>query len=247
MKLKYALLLSAISLTLNACGGSSNDSPKPPIVVADTTPDSFSFSEIENAPLNKWVESAPVTITGINTDTPISIENGEYSIDGAPFTVSPGYVTLNQTVVIRVKSHKNSLSEVTAIINVGNISNSFQVTTEARLVFMGWDEQFGNELRATNLLKNSASLVQDINVTLANKLEGEKIKSPVKFGGDLFYCRAETGVEFSDVIYSYNEATKKLISLGSISALCSGQLILATVLYSSQYLFSDSFGVKPAL
>jgi hypothetical protein len=28
---------------------------------------------------------------------------------------------------------------------------------------------------------------------------------------------------------------------------CSGQLILATDLYSSQYLFSDSFGVSPPL
>ena len=28
---------------------------------------------------------------------------------------------------------------------------------------------------------------------------------------------------------------------------CSGQLILATDLYSSQYLFSDSFGVSPLL
>ncbi|WP_212751807.1 hypothetical protein, partial [Pseudoalteromonas spongiae] len=66
-----------------------------------------------------------MTISVINTDTPISIENGEFSIDVAGFPVCPGYVTLNQTLFIGVKSHKYSLSVVTAIINVVNISNSF--------------------------------------------------------------------------------------------------------------------------
>ena len=32
-----------------------------------------------------------------------------------------------------------------------------------------------------------------------------------------------------------------------LGLLCSGQLILATDLYSSQYLFSDSLGVSPPL
>ncbi|MEC8328271.1 MAG: ELWxxDGT repeat protein [Pseudomonadota bacterium] len=130
MKLKYALLLSAISLALTACGGSSNDSPKPPTVVVDTTPDSFSFSAIENAPLNKWVESAPVTITGINTDTPISIENGEYSIDGGEYIDSSGSIENGQTVSIRIKGEDFSQT-VLAQITIGDVSGTFQIKTQS--------------------------------------------------------------------------------------------------------------------
>jgi len=39
----------------------------------------------------------------------------------------------------------------------------------------------------------------------------------------------------------------KIVSHRFDLEVCSGQLILATDLYSSQYLFSDSFGVSPPL
>lgn len=223
MKLKYALLLSAISLTLTACGGSSNDNPKPPIVVADTTPDSFSFSAIENAPLNKWVESAPVTITGINTDTPISIENGEYSIDGGDYTAAQGTITSGKSVKVRVKSSNLRITAVEAKVSVGDATAIFKVKTEARIAFIGWDHNFGNELRATDLSNNNAELVVDINTEPAEILKGEKIKSPVLIGDNVFFCRGVVGSLYSDSVYTYNEKTAQTTRLGSIETLTQGE------------------------
>ena len=223
MKLKSALLLSAISLTLTACGGSSNDNPKPPIVVADTTPDSFTFSAIENAPLNEWVESAPATITGINTETPISIENGEYSIDGGDYTAAQGTITSGKSVKVRVKSSNLRITEVEAKVSVGDATAIFKVKTEARIAFVGWDRNFGNELRTTDLSKNNAELVVDINTEPAEILKGEKIKSPVLIGDNVFFCRGVAGSLYSDSVYTYNEKTAQTKRLGSIETLTQGE------------------------
>ena len=170
MKLKYALLLSAISLTLTACGGSSNDSPKPPIVVADTTPDSFSFLEIENAPLNKWVESAPVTITGINTDTPISIENGEFSIDGGEFVKDAATITNNQTVKIRLKTPSDYLAMEAAKLSIGSEDAALNVTTKShKLFFLGYEYKHGFEPRKYDGKSNTVALVADTNQQIDKK------------------------------------------------------------------------------
>jgi hypothetical protein len=63
---------------------------------ADTTPDAFQFQRTINATRNAWVASDAATISGINTPAPISIENGEYSIDGGAFTSAAGSISAGQ-------------------------------------------------------------------------------------------------------------------------------------------------------
>jgi hypothetical protein len=97
----------------------------------DTRPDNFDFLDSNNAPLNTVVTSNTLTIPGINTDTPISIVNGEYAIDGGAFTTVPGLVNGTQSIKLRVTSAGLPETVVTAVVTIGGIEDSFSVTTES--------------------------------------------------------------------------------------------------------------------
>src|SRR6185436_19747210 len=75
--------------------------------------------------------SAPVTISGINAPAPVSITGGEYSIDGAAYSGTPGTIRNNQQVRIRVQSASQPSGQVSASLTIGGISGSFTVQTAA--------------------------------------------------------------------------------------------------------------------
>ena len=97
----------------------------------DTTPDQFEFAHKADAPRDAWATSASATITGINTQTPVVVVNGEYSIDGGAFTsAAGGSVNANQTIVVRVMAGA-TYSKVTRVqLTVGNVTGFFEVTSE---------------------------------------------------------------------------------------------------------------------
>ncbi len=97
----------------------------------DTRPDNFDFLDSNNAPLNTVVTSNTLTIPGINTDTPISIVNGEYAIDGGAFTSLPGLVNGTQSIKLRVTSAGLPETVATAVVTIGGVEDSFSVTTES--------------------------------------------------------------------------------------------------------------------
>ena len=100
----------------------------PPSTVSDT-PSNFSFTTIQGAPANKAVYSDMVKITGISGQVDISIENGEYSVDGAPFTPAPGKLVNGQVVQIRLTSSATPFASKTAHLTVGQITKSFRTFT----------------------------------------------------------------------------------------------------------------------
>lgn len=95
----------------------------------DTVPETFTFPDITNADRNIIYVSQEVSISGINFDAPISAVNGEYSIDGAEFTAQPGIVQNGQAMRVRIVSSNNFSETVTATINVGGVTEGFNVTT----------------------------------------------------------------------------------------------------------------------
>lgn len=187
MKLKSALLLSVISLAITACGGSSNDKPKPPTEVVDSIPDNFTFTTVENALLNKWIESEAITISGINTATAISIENGEYRIDGGEYRSSSS--TLNNGQKISVRTMVNEYSETnTTVVNIGSVEGLFKVKSpHIKLIFTAEDQEFGNELRVSNFVENTPQLIKDLT---KNKSSG--------------YIKQQKGVIYKNSFYSSN-------------------------------------------
>jgi hypothetical protein len=102
-------------------------------VPADTIPDAFSFNAVTNQPLNSPVTSNTVTITGINTATPISISGGTnpgYSVGcNGTFTSANGTITNNQTVCVQVNSANAPNTSSSTTLNVGGVTGAFQVTT----------------------------------------------------------------------------------------------------------------------
>ncbi len=107
-------------------------------VQPDTTPDQFTFTDQQNVPRDTLIESAPVTITGINAAAPILVSGAagsEYSINGGPWTSVQGTVTNGQTVAVRHTSASAGSAAVSTVLSVGpsgattRISDAFSSST----------------------------------------------------------------------------------------------------------------------
>jgi hypothetical protein len=97
----------------------------------DTTPDAFQFQSSVNAARGAPATSDSVTIASIEAPVPVSIENGEYSIDGGAFTSTAGSIRAGQAIRVRATSSTDFSATVTAVLTVGSVSASFAVTTLA--------------------------------------------------------------------------------------------------------------------
>lgn len=129
--LRLDVLLLTSVLVLQGCGGGGGGSKKPDNTppVTDTTPAAFTFASQSEVAPDTAIESAPVTISGINAPAPASITGGEYSIDGAAYSGSPGTITNNQQVRIRVQSSSASSGQASASLTIGGVSGTFTVHT----------------------------------------------------------------------------------------------------------------------
>jgi|GEM_PF-1308315 len=95
----------------------------------DTTPDSFSFTSVGNAALNSSVTSNAITVSGLAAAAAITVDNGQYSIDGGPFTNSVGTVTNGQTITIKVITSPQPNTGILSTVTIGGVGESFTVTT----------------------------------------------------------------------------------------------------------------------
>lgn len=105
---------------------STNASTAPPAV---TTPNPFSFAAKTDVALSAVVESAAITVSGINSAAPISISGGEYAISGGSYTSSAGTVLNGQTVTVRVTSSSAFGTASSAVLTIGGVTGSFSATT----------------------------------------------------------------------------------------------------------------------
>jgi uncharacterized delta-60 repeat protein len=95
----------------------------------DTEPDPFEFEAVGDVTPLAEVQSNEITVAGINAPSPISIEEGEYSINGGPFTIGDGFVEEGATVRIRVIAAGTYETTVQATLTIGGVSRTFLVTT----------------------------------------------------------------------------------------------------------------------
>ncbi len=126
------LLLTTL-LALSGCGGGGSDNTDTGTggVTVDTTPNSFSFANQVNTPLDQWVESAAITVSGINAAATISVSNGEYAINGGNYSSSNGTVNNGNTVRLRHRSANDNGSTTTSTLTIGGVSAGFSSTTLA--------------------------------------------------------------------------------------------------------------------
>ena len=99
-------------------------------LVIDTTPDIFSFAAKTSVALNTWVESAPITISGINVPTAVSVSGGEYSVNGGAYTKAKGMLKASDVLRVRHLSSKSAKKTVTTTLTVGKTKATFKTTTK---------------------------------------------------------------------------------------------------------------------
>ena len=101
-------------------------------LAADTTPEAFSFTSVADVALSATAESEAVTISGINTTTPVSIQNGEYKIDDGSYTSDAGTIENGQSIQVRTTASGTFSTAVVATLNVGGVEATFTATTVAQ-------------------------------------------------------------------------------------------------------------------
>ena len=125
-----ALAVDEIAAIYNA--GSAGMSFTP-----DTTPDTLIFFSQTAMPLTTSIVSNPLTLTGINTSTAISIAGGEYSVSTdeggtwGSWTAEAGTVSVYSQVKVRLTSSASNSTLTTATLTIGGVSGAFNVTTAA--------------------------------------------------------------------------------------------------------------------
>ncbi len=97
----------------------------------DTTPDAFTFNDQINVSVNTPIESNSIMVAGINSSATISIQNGEYSINGSGYTANPSLVNNGDTIQVRQTSSSSFSTATNTILTIGPISDTFSLTTEA--------------------------------------------------------------------------------------------------------------------
>lgn len=112
-------------------GGSNGGTQTPPPPTPDTTPAAFSFPAVTDVQRSSVVESAAATITGIDAAANISISGGEYSIAGGAYTSTPGSISNNQTVMVKLLAAAQYATDTVATLTVDSVASDFRVATIA--------------------------------------------------------------------------------------------------------------------
>lgn len=115
--------------TYRAVSGSLDDTGVVTVTVQDTVPDAFSFATETDVALSTVTVSAAATIGGISTAVPISVTNGEYSIDGGAFTAAAGTVSAGQAVNVRHTSAATGSTDTVTTLTVNGVAGTFTSTT----------------------------------------------------------------------------------------------------------------------
>lgn len=190
----------------------------------DTTPSQFTFIDQTNVERNKQINSASITITGINALTSVSISSGsEYSLDGGTsFTADFGSISNNQAVIVRVWSSGNYLSSTSATLNIGGVSDDFVVTTLSNPVDTTPDsfsfiDQFDVELISE--IDSDIIAVTGINsLTVISIVGGQYSVNGSNFSS------ADATVNFSDSVQvrltssaDYSAVTNAIVTIGGVN------------------------------
>ena len=100
--------------------------------VPDTSPDTFTFTDLNDVALSTPLISNSFTVSGINTATPISVANGQYSINSAEFTGADGTVIAGDTVRVSHTSATTPGTAVNTVLTVGDKSDIFTSITASQ-------------------------------------------------------------------------------------------------------------------
>ena len=97
----------------------------------NAVPGKFTFVPLNNVAPSSMQVSNPITVTGTNVPTTISVSGGaQYSINGGAYTSTPGVVPPGAQITVRVPASPSYGTTVTAVVTIGGVAASFTVTTQ---------------------------------------------------------------------------------------------------------------------
>ncbi len=96
----------------------------------DSMPDSFGFAAVDGYP-NLAAISAPVTVSGIDVATPVTVSGGAYSINDRPFSELPGVIQRGDRLRAMVKASPMRGETATVTVRIGGVAAPFTVTAAA--------------------------------------------------------------------------------------------------------------------
>lgn len=96
---------------------------------SDLTPDAFSFSDQTGVTKNLSIVSSPITVSGVDAATAVSIVGGEYSVNNGAFTAAIGSVVNGNSVRVRHTSSSTQLATVDTTLSIGGVMDTFTSTT----------------------------------------------------------------------------------------------------------------------
>jgi len=118
---------TAVNTTINI--GWVSDTYTTTTVLADTIPDAFTFNDLTGANLNS-IQTEDITISGINTWTPISISGDwDYAINGWSYTTAAGQVMLWDVVTVRQTASSEKWTSMNSTVTIWGLSDIYTVTT----------------------------------------------------------------------------------------------------------------------
>jgi hypothetical protein len=99
-------------------------------VGSDTVPNAFSFTDRTNVAKNTLITSNSITISGINSSTPVSVSGAgaQISINGGAWGTG-GNISNGQTLQVRLTSSSSNNTTLTATVTVGGVNDSWTVAT----------------------------------------------------------------------------------------------------------------------
>jgi hypothetical protein len=103
-------------------------------VGSDTVPNAFGFTDQTGVALNSLRSSNTITISGINSSTPVSVSGGggaQISINGGAWGTS-GNISNNQTLQVRQTASSSTGTTLTATVTVGGVSDGWSVATSSQ-------------------------------------------------------------------------------------------------------------------
>jgi hypothetical protein len=98
---------------------------------SDTTPAAFSFVDQTEVEAEAVITSAPVTLSGFNASSPITVSGGTYNINGGSFTSAAGTVVSGDVVRARHTASADGETAVNTVVTIGGVSDTFTSTTAA--------------------------------------------------------------------------------------------------------------------
>lgn len=94
-----------------------------------------SFAPVTGAIAGSIQTSNAITVTGTTLSAPITISNGdEYSINGGPFTSTPGTIQPGDRVTVQTVAPSTYNTTASAIVTIGGVTSTFTVTTATQQI-----------------------------------------------------------------------------------------------------------------